>query len=241
MKNRKDLLGNLLFTVLLSACAPSASIIQTAIAQTQAAWTPVPLQMALPTYTQAPSVMVEVTRVVFVTPVVTTAPPTAAALPSINLAKGKKVTASSYWVHDETLNFPPANALDGNTVETNCTDRSPTARSYWLLAERQTGWIQIDLGKSYTITKVRWLNTHNGTCLDRATAKYHIALSLTDYLIDEETKIAEGSMSFSKQPTFQETNLESPVVGRYIRFYVDSYYQSGGGLNELEVYGRETC
>ena len=37
--------------------------------------------------------------------------------------------------------------------------------------------------------------------------------------------------------TFHTTTLpECPVADR-VRFYVDSYNRSGGGLNELEVYG----
>lgn len=40
----------------LSACAPSPEAIQTAVAQTQSAWTPIPTQTPYPTYTPAPTV-----------------------------------------------------------------------------------------------------------------------------------------------------------------------------------------
>jgi len=43
-------------------------------------------------------------------------------------------------------------------------------------------------------------------------------------------------MEFSKTPQIQEYVLTEPVDAKYVRFYVDDYYDWGGGLNELEVY-----
>jgi hypothetical protein len=42
-------------TILLVACAPSPQTIQTAISQTQGAWTPIPTQTAYPTQTSYPT------------------------------------------------------------------------------------------------------------------------------------------------------------------------------------------
>jgi hypothetical protein len=56
----------------LTACAPSAMKIQQALAQTQAAWTPVPSQTAYPTYTMLPSQTAYPTY----TPVIMTPTPT---------------------------------------------------------------------------------------------------------------------------------------------------------------------
>lgn len=44
-----------LLILILNACAPSVEAVQTAIAQTQASWTPVPTQTPYPTYTPIPS------------------------------------------------------------------------------------------------------------------------------------------------------------------------------------------
>ena len=44
-----------LATILMAACAPSPPAIQTAMAKTQAAWTPIPSQTAYPTYTPVQS------------------------------------------------------------------------------------------------------------------------------------------------------------------------------------------
>ena len=49
----------------LVACTPSAESIQTAIAQTQSVWTPIPSQTAYPTFTAPPTVYV--TKIVIVT------------------------------------------------------------------------------------------------------------------------------------------------------------------------------
>ncbi len=53
----------------LAACAPSSSSIQTAIAQTQSAWTPIPTQTAYPTYT--PNATYTTVPTIYVTKIVT--------------------------------------------------------------------------------------------------------------------------------------------------------------------------
>ena len=68
----KRLLSALLALFILTACAPSAQSVQTAIAQTQTAWTKVPTQTARPTYTPPPTVYV--TKVVIVTATFTATP-----------------------------------------------------------------------------------------------------------------------------------------------------------------------
>jgi hypothetical protein len=70
MKIRRLSLVLLLF--FLSACAPSTSVIQTALAETQAGWTPIPTQTAQPTFTAPPTVYV--TKIIFVTSTFTAAP-----------------------------------------------------------------------------------------------------------------------------------------------------------------------
>jgi hypothetical protein len=45
----------LLVAVILSACAPSVQSVQTAIAETQSVWTPIPTQTPYPTYTPFPT------------------------------------------------------------------------------------------------------------------------------------------------------------------------------------------
>ena len=59
----------------LSACAPSEQVIQTVIAQTQAAWTSIPTQTAYPTYTIYPTyTAIPVTNTPLYTPTITNTP-----------------------------------------------------------------------------------------------------------------------------------------------------------------------
>ncbi len=150
----------------------------------------------------------------------------------VEVAGGKPATASGYWKGAASNHiFPPENVTDRKTDESkeSC---DPGAHTYWLLPDRSRGWVQVDLLQSYSIVKLRWLNTHNGTCGDRATT------SVTGRYEGEEHTVHNGSMSFSRTPTFEEIVLSAPVTARFVRFYVNDYYNWGGGLNEVEVYAQ---
>jgi hypothetical protein len=155
------------------------------------------------------------------------------------ISRGKNVSASSYWKNGE-LAFLPESIIDGRTDENiSCTDIITEGHTYWLLAEKQIGWVEIDLGKEYLITKVRWINTHNGLCQDRATTDYHIVISKTRNYSKDGSVISKGTMELETNPEFQEVKLPRQKQGRYVRFYVDGFSHGGGGLNELEIYGIE--
>ena len=64
----------ILLAFLPAACAPAQPAIQTAIAQTQAAWTPVPSQTPYPTYTLQPTIVVTQIVTQIVTPTFTPTP-----------------------------------------------------------------------------------------------------------------------------------------------------------------------
>lgn len=159
---------------------------------------------------------------------------------STEVAAGKQTTSSGFWQHNPEYSFTSQAIVDRQTNELHCDMGIESGNSYWLLPDKTTGWIEIDLARDYAITKVRYLNTHNGSCRDRATKKFHIAVSASGEFSGEEVVVAEGEMPFTSSPVFQETILSNPVPGRYVRFYVDDYYEWGGGLNELEVYALET-
>lgn len=164
---------------------------------------------------------------------------TARAAPSfttVEVAGGKPVTASGYWKGSASSHiFPPKNVVNRKTDESK-EDCGPGPRTYWLLPDRSTGWVQVDLQQNYCIVKLRWLNTHNGICGDRATTRLRIAVSTSGRYEGEEQTVYSGSMAFSRTPAFQEFLLPPTVVARYVRFYVEDYYNWGGGLNEVEVY-----
>ncbi|MEW6401985.1 MAG: discoidin domain-containing protein [Chloroflexota bacterium] len=154
----------------------------------------------------------------------------------IEIAAGKPTTASSYYIGGPDYSFPPSAIVDGYIIELDCGIGVERGNIYWLLADGATGWVQINLQQTYLIVKLRWLNTHNGNCGDRATTQFHIALSSTGDFSGEEEDVYQGMMGFSYFPQFQEAMLTTPAAAQYVRFYVDGYDKWGGGLNELEVY-----
>jgi hypothetical protein len=153
----------------------------------------------------------------------------------VEVAAGKPASASSFYQGSAPSHaFPPSNLVDRQTAES--ADCGPGPQTYWLLADKQVGWAEIDLQGLESISKIRWLNTHNGRCGDRATTKFHIELSPTGTFRGEQLTVYYGTMVFAPTPSYQEIVLPSPIKARYVRFYVDEYYNWGGGLNELEVY-----
>jgi hypothetical protein len=152
----------------------------------------------------------------------------------VDVAQGKPTTASGYWQHPTIANyeFAPSAVVDRQKEETNCKSGDHT---YWLLPDNEQGWVQVDLQQEYFITKIRWLNTHNSQCLDRATTSFHIEIStVRDF--SEAVFVYAGQMEFKPEPLYGQYTLPSPLPARYVRFYVDSYFGEGGGLNELEIH-----
>lgn len=153
----------------------------------------------------------------------------------VEIAEGKPVFASSYWRHPTLPNWthPPDKVIDRQVEEVNCRAGNHT---YWLLTDKKRGWIQIDLENFYSIVRLRWLNTHNSQCNDRATTKLRIVLSKTSQFDNDAVEVFNQKLEFSLQPNYQELSFAEPIQARYVRFYVDDYYKNGGGLNEIEVY-----
>jgi hypothetical protein len=165
-----------------------------------------------------------------------TANPTPMSYQSVEVSAGKPTTSSSYWYYDSSKNFPSSAVVDGNNQELNCLIGVPQGNSYWLLADKSKGWVEIDLLQEYQLVKVEWLNTHNGSCMDRATTEFHISISNSGEFAGEEEIIYTGHMKIDSAPSFGKMELSKPKSARYLRFYVDGYYQHGGGLNELRIY-----
>ncbi len=214
--------------------------------------TPTPTNTPLPTSTSTitptPTSTATSTRTRTLTPTATpqptdtptvTASPTATRRPPVvlEIAAGKPAKASGFYAWDPVISFYPNYVVDRITAEESvCPHDGKGTNSYWILPDFQTGWVQIDLKSSYPITKLRWLNTHNAQCNDRATTKFHLALSQTGVFEGEEQIVYSGVMEFSPSPAYQQVILPQAITARYVRFYVDGYHNRGGGLNELEVY-----
>lgn len=151
-----------------------------------------------------------------------------------NLALGKPVVASSYWANRPTgLVFPPDNLTDGRLNDTGV----PGEWSYWLLAEKSTGYATIDLGEVHRISRVSLQNTRNERHRDRAALEVRIGVS-TDNKIFKT--VAKGSL---KQITAEpgtgfpfESFTFTPREARYVMIEITKFHDLGGGLNEVRVF-----
>lgn len=145
-----------------------------------------------------------------------------------NLALAGSVTASG----TSSVNYGPAKIIDGDMSEDDLNDRS-----YWLLPTNRTGYITLNLGSSAGITRLRWVNTHDGPRFDYATDAYEIAISPTGTFTGEETVVDSGNGALETELRYHQIDLSTPIVGQYVRITVGSFHAQGGGINELEVYG----
>ena len=108
---------------------------------------------------------------------------------------------------------------------------------YWLLPNYTTGWVQIDLGSAKNIYAIIWQNTNNPNYNDRGTNAYSIYGSTSSTGIGSKTTstlLTSGTAALGNFWNVEQTLPTSQF--RYIRFYVDSYYGFGGGVNEIDIY-----
>ncbi|MHB9112879.1 MAG: family 16 glycoside hydrolase, partial [Thermoleophilia bacterium] len=152
---------------------------------------------------------------------------------STNIAFGKATSSSGYY----NSSYGPHHIVDGSITENGTVD-------YWLPPDNQDvnnpAWAQVDLGTSHVVNEIRFLPTHDGSTLKRATRNWHITVS-NDGLV--WTDLARGTLPGAIKVGGQVSPMAwtdvrmSPSLVRYVRFHVDSYSGYGGGLNEIQVYG----
>ncbi|MCP4803882.1 MAG: hypothetical protein GY913_14315 [Proteobacteria bacterium] len=147
-----------------------------------------------------------------------------------NLAPTGTASASS----EATTSLVAENVIDEDLSEATTSDTT-----YWLASRGTTGWVEVDLGSVVGVTQLRWANTHNGPSADLATDAYELAVSVTGAFDGEETIVDSGNGEIEDPLRFHQVDLTDPVAGQYVRFYVDGYHGSAGGLNELEIRGVE--
>jgi len=105
---------------------------------------------------------------------------------------------------------------------------------YWLTKDSPPAdtYLTLDLTRPKTFDTVRLLNVRNAGNYDRSTGDFRLGVSNdgTDFDI-----VHTGALTEDDITTWYEVSLD-PTEARYIRFYVDSYYGTGAGLAELEVF-----
>ncbi len=149
------------------------------------------------------------------------------------LSLGKPVTASGYYDSGGET-FPPGNVTDGRYNDSG----TPYNWSFWVARLYTLDYFTIDLQGMYTINSFTLQNTHNRDHYDLGTLDFRIALSADDSTYT--TVVDDTLLYYSSTPIPTQSFSIAPTTAQYVRFYVDSYYVYGGGLNEMEVYGSET-
>jgi len=162
----------------------------------------------------------------------------------LNFALGKPVTASGYWNNPRMGEvFPPTAVTDGRYAD------SGTAGdwSFWLAPQHKNGYFVIDLEKVELIKKIELQNTRNRHYGDRGTENFRIEISTDgeNYIEIVNDKLNSIKSWNEASYPFKVIDLE-PVPARYIKFIVESHYQSttknnsslhgSGGLSEIRIY-----
>jgi hypothetical protein len=142
-----------------------------------------------------------------------------------NIAFQARATASAVYTNVMGLYFSPSAAVDGITFE------SHNPETFWLLPDRQTGFISISLPKPAKVDEIRILNTHNSGYYDRGTKDFHVTAVDVDGI---EKEIWRDR--FLSKGEFRKKQVGGLIVKEVI-IHVDSYYGFGGGLTEVEVIG----
>ncbi len=140
---------------------------------------------------------------------------------NIALTQTSEITAN----HTLSDTYAASHVIDGKAK-----DSSPP--NYWLLPDSTKGKITIKFNQTYSISFLRWKNTHNNTDNDRATKQFRL------FAGDENgmTISHVGTTSFTSNPKWYTILLANPINANKLRFKVDKYYSLGGGINEIEVY-----
>jgi len=109
-----------------------------------------------------------------------------------------------------------------------------TQEYYWLTKDSPPAdtYLTLDLTQPKTFDTIRLLNVRNAGYYDRSTGDFRLGVSNDGTSFDI---VYAGTLTEDDITTWYELELD-PTEARYIRFYVDSYYGSGAGLAELEVY-----
>lgn len=115
--------------------------------------------------------------------------------------------------------YDPINATDGN----ESTD--------WLLPDRVTGWIEVQVLPPRNLSRVKLLNARNVPYNDRATNEFRVEAFSNGKVV----KSADGKFDgFAPEPVWRTIELGGQRVDR-IRIEVKSFHLSGGGFGEIEV------
>lgn len=117
----------------------------------------------------------------------------------------------------------PIRAIDFDTRE------EPGVASQWLLADGETGWLQLRLAYPTELRRIDILNTSNGGMNDRAAARVRVSI----YSGQDLLWGAEGTVRHS--PEWTHIHLPPSGLAEVVLIEIESFAGKGGGLNEVRL------
>ncbi|MBK1879131.1 discoidin domain-containing protein [Pelagicoccus mobilis] len=164
--------------------------------------------------------------------------------PTVNLALGKPVTASSFYNRPSNgESFYPTAVTDGRLADSG----SPGDWSFWLAENHQSGEFTVDLESIETIHRIELQNTRNRWHNDRGTDTFRIETSVDG---ENFTYLLEGQLQsiVSYDPSsyaFESFTFEA-TQARFVRYIITKHIPdptpnpglsgSSGGLNEIRIF-----
>ena len=157
-----------------------------------------------------------------------------------DLAAGKTTSGISY-----DGRFPTSAVNDGMIQDLRPLSTSPLVNSYWLAKNGLSGpgqYFEVDLGGLHQVSEFVAINTvnhyHSGAANgDSGTADFQILVSTdgTTFtpVVDATLTNRIGPNPNNSVPEYFE--LATPAAATHVRFQVDSFYGSRGGLSEFAV------
>jgi hypothetical protein len=115
--------------------------------------------------------------------------------------------------------FFPSKAIDGDPA------------SEWLLPDRTTGWIDIELSPPRPVKTVRLLNARNIPYNDRATGQYRVESFFKGTSV---FGVDDAFAGFNPAPTAREVTLDGQTVD-HIKVFVKSWHEGGAGFAEITI------
>jgi len=107
--------------------------------------------------------------------------------------------------------------------------------NYWLTKNNPPAgsYLMLDFSVEKSFDLVRLMNCRNAGYQERSTKDFRLAISNNGTWFED---IHSGTLTRNDITNWYEVSLSEPVKARYLRFYVDSFYDNGAGLSEVEVF-----
>jgi len=126
-----------------------------------------------------------------------------------------------------TDSFGPYEAIDGELEDGTTQDH------YWIAPNATLANLTVDMGQTRSIGEIKVVNCRNSTYQDSSTRNYRLGISTDN---SNYTIVRTGTLTQNDITTYVSTTFAA-TSARYVRFYMDSYYGTRGGLSEIEIYG----